>query len=96
MKATKNSRRVASRVPQIVAIKPREAADLTGTTLSQFMVQAALEKAEKVIERERTIYFSANDAAMLINLLDSPAGPNAALMKAFERFKQKEKGNRPR
>lgn len=96
MKATKSSRRVTSRVSQTDAIKLREAADLAGTTLSQFMVQAALEKAEKVIERESTIYFSANDAAMLINLFENPAGPNVALTKAFERFKQREKDNRNR
>jgi uncharacterized protein (DUF1778 family) len=90
MKATETRDRITNRVPQPIALKLQEAADLTGATLNQFMVQAALEKAEKIIEREKTIYFSKADAAMLINLLDAPSKPNAALLKAFERFKQRE------
>jgi uncharacterized protein (DUF1778 family) len=84
------SGRITNRVPQLVALKLQEAAELTGATLNQFMVQAALEKAERIIEREKLILFSRNDAAMIINLLDNPSKPNAALVRAFERFKQSE------
>ena len=93
MDAIENRGRFTNRMAQPVALKLQEAADLTGTTLNQFMVQAALEKAEKILEREKTIYFSKNDAAMLMNLLDAPAKPNAALLKAYERFKQREVEN---
>ncbi len=64
--------------------------------LSRLKVQAALEKAEKVIGREKIIHFSLNDAAMIMNLLDNPAKPNAVLVRAFERFKQREIGNQNR
>jgi uncharacterized protein (DUF1778 family) len=90
MITTENSDRITNRVPQPIAKKLQEAAELTGATLNQFMVQAALEKAEKVLEREKIIHFSLNDAAMIINLLDNPSKPNAALARAFERFKQRE------
>ncbi len=90
MKATETRDRITNRVPQPIALKLQEAADLTGATLNQFMVQAALEKAEKIIDREKTIYLSKDDAAMLINMLDTPSKPNAALLRAFERFKQRE------
>lgn len=93
MDATENRGRITNRMSQPVALKLQEAADLIGATLNQFMVQAALEKAEKILEREKNIYFSKNDAAMLINLLDAPAKPNAALLKAYERFKQREVEN---
>jgi uncharacterized protein (DUF1778 family) len=93
MNATENRDRITNRVPQPIALKLQEAADLTGATLNQFMVQAALEKAEKIIERETVIRFSKNDAAMLINMLDNPSKPNAALQRAFDRFKQREKEN---
>ncbi len=90
MNATDIKDRITIRVPQAIAEKLQEAADLTGATTNQFMVQAALEKAEKIIDREKNIYFSKNDAAMLINMLDHPSGPNAALKRAFERLKQRE------
>jgi len=90
MNATENSGRITNRVPQPIALKLQEAADLTGATLNQFMVQAALEKAEKVIDRERTIHFSVNDAALIINMLDNPSKPNDALLRVFETFKQRE------
>jgi uncharacterized protein (DUF1778 family) len=90
MNATENRDRITNRVPQTIALKLQEAADLTGSTLNQFMVQAALEKAERIIDREKTIYFSVNDAAMLMNMLDNPSKPNAALTRAFERFKERE------
>lgn len=90
MKVTESSDRITNRVPQAVTLKIQEAAELTGSTVNQFMVQAALEKAEKVIDREKVIHFSKNDAAMIINLLDNPSKPNAVLMRAFKRFQQRE------
>lgn len=93
MDATETRDRITNRVPQAIALKLQEAADLTGATLNQFMVQAALEKAQKIIDRERIIYYSTSDAAMMLNLLDHPSLPNAALTRAFERFKQRELEN---
>lgn len=91
MNATENrEQRVTNRVPQPIALKLQEAAELTGATMNQFMVQASLEKAERIIDREKTIQFSINDAAMIINMLDNPSQPNAALVRAFERLKQRE------
>lgn len=58
--------RVTNRMPSVVAQKLQEAADLTGSTLNQFMVQALLEKAERVIDREKAIQLSDKDAAMLL------------------------------
>lgn len=93
MTTTETSDRITNRVPQTITLKLQEAAELTGATLNQFMVQASLEKAEKIIEREKTIHFSKSDAAMIINLFDNPSKPNAALMRAFEKFKQREIDN---
>lgn len=89
MNATEERSRITARVSHPIAEKLQEAADLSGATLNQFLVQAALEKAEKIIDRERTIRFTLKDAVMLINLLDNPAPPDAALTKAFERYKNK-------
>jgi uncharacterized protein (DUF1778 family) len=80
-----NKDRITARVSQSIATKLQVAAELTGATLNQFLVQAAIEKADRVIENERTILFSREDAALFIRMLDEPALPNAALSKAFAR-----------
>ena len=87
MEATQERDRITARVSRSIALKLQEAADLSGATLNQFLIQSALEKAEKIIDHEKTIHFSQTDAALFINMLDNPSKPNAALMRAFERFK---------
>jgi uncharacterized protein (DUF1778 family) len=87
--AMQDKGRITTRVPVGVLEKLQKAADLTGATVNQFVVQSALEKAEEVIDRERVISLSSRDAAMLITMLDNPTQPNKALLSAFERYKQK-------
>jgi uncharacterized protein (DUF1778 family) len=77
--------RVTARVSLQVEERLKEAAELTGATMNQFLVQAALEKADRIIEREHLIRLTREDAAMLIDMLESPPKPNAALKRAFER-----------
>ena len=81
--------RVTARVSASLVAKLQEAADLSGTTLNQFLVQAALKEADRVIDQERVIRFTREDAALFINMLDNPRQPNAALAKAYERYKDK-------
>lgn len=89
MSATEERGRITARVSNAIAEKLQEAADLTGATLNQFLVQAALDKAQMIIDREYMIRYTAEDAAVLINLLDASPAPNEALTKAFERHKNK-------
>lgn len=91
---TEGRDRVTARLPKLLVEKLQEAADLTGATLNQFLVQAAIEKADRVIDRERTIRFTVEDAAMFIHMLDNPRPPNQALTRAFERLKKVENGSR--
>ena len=83
--------RITARVSQSIQERLQAAADLQGATLNQFVVQSALEKAERIIDRETTINLTRRDAAMLITMLENPSRPNAALLKAFERYKNKVK-----
>jgi uncharacterized protein (DUF1778 family) len=83
---TLDKERISARISSEVAQALNEAADLCGTTLSNFVVQAALREAQRVIDREKTISMSTQDVAMLLDLLDNPPPPNAALSRAFERF----------
>jgi uncharacterized protein (DUF1778 family) len=81
--------RITARVPQNVQDTLEQAADLLGATLNQFVVQAALTEAQRVIERERVIHLSSNDAAFLLNLLEAPPVPNARLRKAVQNYKSR-------
>jgi uncharacterized protein (DUF1778 family) len=93
MSATVERERISARVSSSVAETLNEAAELAGTTLNNFVVQAALKEAHRVIDREKTIYVSHDDAAMLLNLLENPSPPNAALEGAFERFMKAKYGS---
>jgi uncharacterized protein (DUF1778 family) len=92
MKATAERERITARVSSSVAETLNEAAELAGTTLNSFVIQAALKEAQRVIDREKIIYLSSNDAAMMLDLLENPPPPNAALTRAFERFKKAKYG----
>jgi uncharacterized protein (DUF1778 family) len=81
--------RITARVPQNVQDTLQQAADLLGATLNQFVVQAALTEAQRVIERERVIHLSSNDAAFLLNLLEAPPVPNTRLRKALQNYKSR-------
>ena len=86
---TQERGRITARVPQNVQDTLQQAADLLGATLNQFVVQAALNEAQRVIERGRVIHLSANDAAFLLNLLENPPAPNARLRQALRNYESR-------
>ena len=88
---TEERGRITARISGPLVERLQEAADLSGATLNQFLVQAALKEADRIIEQERLIRFTPDDAAMFIAMLDNPRPPNAALTKAYERYKNKVK-----
>lgn len=91
MNATEERGRITARISVPLVEKLQEAAELSGATLNQFLVQAALKEADRIIEQERVIRFTQEDAALFIDMLDNPRPPNAALAKAYERYKNKVK-----
>jgi uncharacterized protein (DUF1778 family) len=74
---------ITVRMSKRVHARLEEAAELAGTTVSKFMVEAALRKADAVIDREGVIRLSKRDAARLAQLLDHPPPPNARLKRAL-------------
>lgn len=80
--------RITARVPQGVQETLEQAAELQGATLNQFIVQAALNEARRIIERDRVIHLSSTDAAFLLNLLERPPAPNSRLRKAFQAYRK--------
>jgi uncharacterized protein (DUF1778 family) len=81
--------RISARVPKDVRERLEEAADRSGATLNQFLVQAAIEKADQVLDREKVMRLSARDAEWLLNVLDQPLrSPNAKLQRALNNYQK--------
>lgn len=59
------------------------------SSINSFVLSAAVEKAKKIIERERTLQLSQQDAMTLVNALDQPAKPNSKLQQATLRYADK-------
>lgn len=78
--------RIGARVPHDVYQTLCRAADLTGATVNQFLVQAALKEAQTVIEREEVIRLSKRDWCWLLDLMDNPPKPNTQLQAALDRY----------
>ncbi len=86
--------RISARVPRDVRQRLEEAADRSGATLNQFLVQAAIEKADRILEREKVTQLSARDAEWLLNVLDqTPRPPNAKLQRALDSYKKATRGD---
>jgi uncharacterized protein (DUF1778 family) len=80
--------RIGARVPHEVYETLCRAAELTGATVNQFLVQAALKEAQEVIEREEVIRLSPRDWNWLLDLMDSPPKPNDRLQAALQRYQK--------
>jgi uncharacterized protein (DUF1778 family) len=78
--------RIGARVPRDVFETLCRAAELSGATVNQFLVQAALKEAQAVIEREEVIRLSPRDWKWLLELMESPPKPNAKLKAAIKRY----------
>ena len=80
--------RIGARVTHDVYETLCRAAELSGATINQFLVQSALKEAQAVIEREQVIRLSARDWDWMLNLLENPSPPNAKLKAAMNRYQQ--------
>ena len=72
------------------------AADLVGATMNHFVVQAALEKADKVIESESTIVLTRRESLLLLELIENPPPMNAKLKKLMADYEKSRCLNRSR
>jgi uncharacterized protein (DUF1778 family) len=79
--------RVVARIPPAVKETLQRAADLSGATLNQFLVQSALTAANQILETERTIVLSERDAQIIFELIENPPTPNQQLLAAVDRHR---------
>ena len=80
--------RIGARVPRDVYETLCRAAELTGATVNQFLVQSALKEAQAVIERQEIIRLSPRDWNWLLELMENPPKPNARLRAAIKRHQK--------
>jgi uncharacterized protein (DUF1778 family) len=80
--------RIGARVPHDVYETLCRAAELTGATVNQFLVQSALKEAQSVIEREEIIRLSPRDWNWMLELTENPSKPNAKLKAAMKRYQK--------
>jgi len=75
--------RIPTRMPRAVYEKITEAAALQGATLNQFLVSAALDRANAILEQERVISLNFDSAKVVLDLISNPPAPNDALKNAM-------------
>lgn len=65
----------------------QQAASISGiSSINAFVLNAAIEKAKKIIEHEQTLKLSKRDAVQLIHALESEGAPNTRLQQASKRY----------
>ena len=74
--------RLEARLPTQVYATLKRAARLKGRSLSDFVVGAAHDAAQRAIEEESLIRLSADDQRRFAEALLNPSAPNAALKRA--------------
>ena len=75
--STKNDARVTARIPQQIKETLEQAATLSGATLNQFIVGAALKEAQQVLEAEK-----------IFSLVEKPPTANEKLKAAVAKHQK--------
>jgi len=82
-KETRLVARTSTEMQEII----QRAADYSGATLSQFLIESAMEKARNVIEWTETLHLSMAGADALFAALENPPKANTKLLKAAQNYK---------
>jgi uncharacterized protein (DUF1778 family) len=81
--------RLVARVPEHVQEFVKIAAEISGATLSQFIVEAVTVKARKVIDSQQNIQLTMKGAETFFAALDNPPPINEKLKSVAESFDKK-------
>lgn len=85
--AERKETRLVARTSQEIQEIIQRAADYSGATLSQFLIESAMEKARTVIERTEALHLSMAGADALFAALENPPKANKKVLKAALRYK---------
>jgi uncharacterized protein (DUF1778 family) len=81
--------RISARVSENVYQTLSRAAGLVGSTVNQFLVQSALERAQAVIAQESIIRLSAEASKCFFDAIENPPAPSEKLKAAFRAHKER-------
>ena len=81
-------KRLVARASPDIHRRIQEAAELQGSTVSQFLLEAALGRADEVTERATRINTSREAFERMMGALDQPARPLPQLRQAAHRYKE--------
>ena len=87
MPTSQEKERVSARIPIQTYQTLLRAADISGATLNQFLVQAAIEKAQMIIERNHSINLSLKSANVFFNAIENPPKPTKKLRDAMKKYR---------
>lgn len=85
--ASKTARLEARITPNLQALLKR-AAEIDGRSVTDFVVSAVQEAAERRIEQAQVIRLSLEDQKAFVEAILSPPEPTAALKRAFKRHRE--------
>lgn len=66
----------------------KQAAAMTGRTLTDFVVSVAYEEAKKTISEHQVLRLTLNDQALLLKSLSKPFEPNQSMKNAFDVYEE--------
>jgi uncharacterized protein (DUF1778 family) len=85
---TSGTERLETRISSDKKKLLKNAAELSGRTLTDFVVHSAYEAAVRVIKEYQQLHLSVNDREIFINALLNPPAPVANLLKAVKKYKK--------
>ena len=84
---TSRTSRIEARITPDALAVVRRAAEIQGRSISDFVVAAAQEAAQKTVAEVEVIRFSRDAQEQFVSLLLNPPPPSDALLRALERHK---------
>jgi uncharacterized protein (DUF1778 family) len=83
--------RVEARIRSDQKERIERAAHIRGTSVSDFIVQNAVEAARKTIEEHETLVLRGKAAIEFVRLLENPPEPGPRLKRAFQQYKEEKR-----
>jgi uncharacterized protein (DUF1778 family) len=83
--------RLDIRTTEAAKARIEDAANCLGVTTSSFILECAVEKATRVLQKSQSIHLNQEEAQRFLDFLENPPEPNIHLKKLFKKFDNKNK-----